>query len=212
MKSFIRTGLFIFLIMLAFNAFSQTQNSLLRKGNKLYKQGEYEKALPEYEKAVQLDPENALANFNFANALFRKEKWEDAEKNFDNVIAKSTEEGMREQGYYNKGVSLTKQSKLEESIEAYKNALKINSNDEDARVNLQKALLELKKKNESQKDKQQKQEQKPKQKEKPKPQQSKLNKKEVERLLKALQQKEQEVQQKMQQNKTRGVSQPEKDW
>ena len=194
------------------NAFSQTQNSLLRKGNKLYKQGDYEKALPEYEKAVQLNPENPLANFNFGNALFRKEKWEDAEKTFDNVISKSTEKDMREQGYYNKGVSLTKQQKLEESIDAYKNALRINPYDEDARVNLQKALLELRKKNESQKQKEEKQEQKPKQKEKPKPQQSKLNKKEVERLLKALHQKEQEVQQKMQQNKTRGVSQPEKDW
>lgn len=212
MKKLKRSGLFLFLIVVAFNAFSQTQNSLLRKGNKLYKQGEYEKALPEYQKAVELDPENPLANFNFGNALFRKEKWEDAEKNFDNVIAKATEEGMREQGYYNKGVALTKQSKLEESIDAYKNALRINPGDEDARVNLQKALLELKKKNESQKDKQEKEEQKPKQKEKPKPQQSKLNKKEVERLLKALHQKEQEVQQKMQQNKTRGVSQPEKDW
>ncbi|MGZ5135479.1 MAG: tetratricopeptide repeat protein, partial [Flavitalea sp.] len=135
-----------------------------------------------------------------------------AEKNFDNVIAKATDEGMREQGYYNKGVALTKQSRLEESIDAYKNALRINPGDEDARVNLQKALLELKKKNESQKDKQEKEEQKPRQKEKPKPQQSKLSKKEVERLLKALHQKEQEVQQKMQQNKTRGVSQPEKDW
>jgi tetratricopeptide (TPR) repeat protein len=191
--------------------YSQTPNALLRKGNKLYKQGEFDKSISEYQKAVQIDPENPLANFNYGNALFRKEKWEDAEKNFQNVIDRSKDDVMRQQAFYNKGVALTKQKKLEESIEAYKNALRMNYNDEDARINLQKALLELKKKNESQQ-KQQKQEQKPKQKEKPKPQQSKFNKKEVERLLKALRQKEQEVQQKMQQNKTRGVSQPEKDW
>ena len=194
-------------------AFSQTSNSLIRKGNKLYKKGEFDKSLTEYEQAVKLEPQNALANFNFGNALFRKEKWDDAEKNFQNVIANAREDGIREQGFYNKGVSLTKQKKLEESIDAYKGALRLNPNDEDARINLQKALLELKKKNESQQQNQQKQEEKPKQKEKPKPQQqSKLNKKEVERLLKALHQKEQEVQQKMQKNRPRGVTPPEKDW
>jgi Ca-activated chloride channel homolog len=203
--------LFLVSLLCVTLVYSQTQNSLLRKGNKLYKQGEFDKSLSEYQKAVQIDPENPLANFNYGNALFRKEKWEDAEKNFQNVIDRSKDDVIRQQAFYNKGVALTKQKKLEESIEAYKNALRMNYNDEDARINLQKALLELKKKNESQQ-KQQKQEQKPKQKEKPKPQQSKFNKKEVERLLKALRQKEQEVQQKMQQNKTRGVSQPEKDW
>ena len=42
---------------------------------------------------------------------------------------------------------LTSQKKLEESIEAYKNALRYNPDDKEARENLQKALLELKKKN-----------------------------------------------------------------
>jgi tetratricopeptide (TPR) repeat protein len=191
---------------------SQTQNSFIRKGNQLYKKGEYDKSLSEYERAIKLDPANPLANYNFGNALFRKEKWEDAEKNFETVITNSKDDGIREQAFYNKGVSLTKQKKLEESIEAYKNALRLNSSDEDARVNLQKALLELKKRDESQKQSEQKQEEKPKQKEKPKPQQSKLNKKEVERLLQALHQKEQEVQQKMQKNRPRGVTPPEKDW
>lgn len=199
-------------LMNSFLIYSQTENTLIRKGNKLYKQGEFDKAIPEYERAVQANPQNPVANFNYGNALFRKEKWEDAQKNFEEVISKSTEDSIREKAFYNKGVALTKQKKLEESIEAYKSALRLSPNDEDARVNLQKALLELKKKTDSQKQNEQKQEQKPKQKEKPKPQQSKLNKKEVERLLKALRQREQEVQQKMQQNKTRGVSQPDKDW
>lgn len=193
-------------------AFAQTQNSLIRKGNKLYKKGDFDKSLTEYERAIKLDPQNASANYNFGNALFRKEKWEDAEKNFDNVITTSTDNTLRQQAFYNKGVSLSKQKKLQESIEAYKNALRLNSSDEDARVNLQKALLELKKNDQSQQQSEQKQEEKPKQKEKPKPQQSKLNKKEVERLLKALHQKEQEVQQKMQKNRPRGVTPPEKDW
>lgn len=202
--------LFGFCLLQSVVIYSQTQNSLIRRGNQLYKKGDFDKSLVEYEQAIKLDPQNASASYNFGNALFRKQKWEDAEKNFDNVIAGSKDNSLRQTAFYNKGVSLSKQKKIEESIEAYKNALRLNSNDEDARVNLQKALLERKKNDQSQSN--QKQEEKPKQKEKPKPQQSKLNKKEVERLLKALHQKEQEVQQKMQKNRPRGVTPPEKDW
>ena len=46
----------------------------------------------------------------------------------------------------NQGVALMKQKKLEESINAWKNALKLDPNDLDARDNLQKALQELKSK------------------------------------------------------------------
>ena len=212
MKQYRLIPLFMFGLVIMPEAFSQTQNSFIRKGNKFYKEGDFDKSLMEYERAVQLNPDAPLANFNLGNALFRKEKWSDAEKSYDNILGKPTDDPMREKAFYNKGVALTKQKKLEESIEAYKGAVKLDPNDEDARINLQKALLELKKKNESQSQNQQKQEEKSKQKEKPKPQQSKLNKKEVERLLKALRQKEQEVQQKMQQNKPRGVTPPEKDW
>ena len=212
MIQILKISFFLFGMLPVVDAFSQTQNSLIRKGNQFYKKGDFDKSLAEYERAVQLNPENPLATFNFGNALFRKDRWEDAQKNFENTITKSTDDAMREQAFYNKGVALTKQKKLEESIEAYKEAVRLNTNDEDARINLQKALLELKKKNASEEPKEPKQEQKQKKKEKPKPQQSKLSKKEVERLLKALRQKEQEVLEKMQQNKSRGVSQPEKDW
>ena len=53
---------------------------------------------------------------------------------------------LKGKAYYNKGVVLSRSKKLEESIEAYKNALRQNPDDKEARENLQKALLELKKK------------------------------------------------------------------
>ena len=142
MKGIATISSIICILGLTLHSFSQTQNALIRKGNKLYKEGDFDKSITEYEQAVKIDPKNALANFNFANALFRKEKWEDAEKNFENVIANAPDRAVREKGFYNKGVALTKQKKLEESIDAYKNALRLDPNDEDARVNLQKALLE----------------------------------------------------------------------
>jgi tetratricopeptide (TPR) repeat protein len=186
---------------------AQDENASIREGNKQYKQGQFEQALPAYQKAVAQNPQNAIARYNLANARYRTGNLPEAEKSFDELIEKIPEKTYKEKGYYNKGVTLTKQKKLSESIEAYKDALKLDPADEDARFNLQKALLEQKKQNQGQEQKQPQQKQQQKQK-----QQNKLDKRKIEQYLKSLEQKEQEVQRKIQQNRSRSVTQPEKDW
>ncbi len=191
----------------------QQENTAIRKGNKLYKEGQYDKALTEYQQAVQQNPNNQVVKYNIGNTKFRSNDFPEAQKSFEDVLGSASPDSFKEKAWYNKGVSLSKQQKLQESIEAYKNALKLNPNDEDARINLQKALSELKKQNESKEPKKQdqkKQQQNQKQKQKPPP--SKLDRKQIEQYLKSLQQKEQEVQRKIQQNKARSVTQPDKDW
>jgi len=185
---------------------AQDENAAIREGNKQYKQRQFEAALPAYQKAIEQNPKNSIARYNLANARFRTGNLEEADKSFDELIEKTDEKTYKEKGYYNKGVTLTKQKKLLESIEAYKSSLKLNAADEDARFNLQKALTELKKQTgQEQKQPQQKQQQKQKQ-------QNKLDKRKIEQYLKSLEQKEQEVQRKIQQNRSRSVTQPEKDW
>jgi Ca-activated chloride channel homolog len=186
---------------------AQDENAAIREGNKQYKQGQFEQALPAYQKAVAQNPKNAIARYNLANARYRTGNLPEAEKSFDELIEKIPEKDYKEKGYYNKGVTLTKQKKLSESIEAYKDALKLDPADEDARFNLQKALLEQKKQNQGKEQKQPQQKQQQKQK-----QQNKLDKRKIEQYLKSLEQKEQEVQRKIQQNRSRSVTQPEKDW
>jgi Ca-activated chloride channel homolog len=188
-------------------AIAQKENAAIREGNKLYHKGQFDKALPEYQKAIEQNPKNNIARYNLANARYRTTKYEDAEKSFDELIENTTENNYKEKSYYNKGVALSKQQKLVESIEAWKNALKLDPTDEDARFNLQKALTELKKQSQPKEQKQQQQKQQQKQK-----QNNKLDKKKIEQYLKSLEQKEQEVQRKIQQNRSRSVTQPEKDW
>lgn len=192
---------------------SQTDNKAVIKANKLYKEGKFDEAIAEYRKAAGTSPDNGIVQYNLANAIFKKESFDEALATYDKSIGLSKDNSFREKNIYNKGVSYTRQKKLAESIAEYKTALKIDPNDEDARHNLQKALHEQRQQNQSKDNKPdpQKKQQQQQKKQQPKDQ-SKFNRKQVEQLMKALRQKEQDIQQKMQQNRTRATSQPDKDW
>lgn len=191
---------------------AQQGDEAIRKGNDLYKQQQYDPAKAAYEEALVKDPANTIAKFNLANTAYRLAKPDEAIKTFDELAANGKEADEKSKAFYNKGVVLSNQKKLEESIEAYKNSLRQNPNDKEARENLQKALLELKKKTppppkkEDQKKKQQQQQNKKQQ------QQPKMNQKEAEQKLKLLEQKEKELQQRMQQQKSKTGGNSTKDW
>ena len=205
-----KIGAIILSILINQNVLAQDVNQLLSKGNKEYTAGKFDEALKLYGKAVSKEPGNAKAAYNLANALYKKKQYDESRDAFDKLAEKTKSPSLLQHSVYNKGVVLTRSNKLEESIEAYKQAVLMDPKDADARHNLQKALLELKKKQPPQKQKENNQQQK--QQQKPKQQQSKLTKKQVENLLKALQQKERDVQKRATQNRSRASSQPEKDW
>ncbi|TMI72995.1 MAG: tetratricopeptide repeat protein [Bacteroidetes bacterium] len=185
---------------------AQQVNDIIKKGNDLYKQQQYEPAKAAYGDALAKDSANTTAKFNLANTSYRLSKPDEAIKSLDELSVKYKTAGEKARTYYNKGVVLSSQKRLEESIEAYKEALRQDPNDKEARENLQKALIELKKrtppppKKDNQKKKQEKK------------QQPKMDKKEAEQKLKLLEQKEKQLQQKMQQQKFKTGGNSQKDW
>jgi Ca-activated chloride channel family protein len=205
-------------------ASAQTTNTLIRSGNRAYKKKQLDQSVKQYQAAVDKAPDNPTANYNLGNAQFRKNQFDAAAKSYDASVSHSTaDKSMEEKGLYNKGVALARQKKLQESINAWKAALKLDAADSDARENLEKALMEQKKQQEQQNEQKKNQDQKKDQKDKkkqdqqqqqqqPKPQPSRLNKQQVEQLLKALQQRENDLQNKLNQNKVHSVTQPDKDW
>jgi Ca-activated chloride channel homolog len=200
---------FIFLMNITVQfALAQKDNRELELGNKLYKEQQFDKAAEAYEKVLVKAPKNSIANYNLGNTLYRKNNAADAEKMFDATIDNSDNKRIVSDAWYNKGVSLTQQKKLEESIAAYKQALRLNPADTLARENLVRALRELKKKQQQEQDeKKKKKEEQEKKKEQPK-----MTKQQVQQLLQALQEQEKKLQQKMQKMKIPSPSQPEKDW
>ena len=189
---------FLFFLLFSLEASAQSAASLIVKGNNYYRQSEFALAEVQYREALEKEPRNTTAMFNLANALQKQQKFSQAARLLGELAGTTTDTGLRASAWYNQGVAYTKMKNLEESIESYKKALRLHPEDKLARENLQKALLELKKKNQQN---QQKQKQDP-----------KMSQKEAEQKLKLLQQKEKELQQKQQsKNKKQGGGQAQ-DW
>jgi Ca-activated chloride channel homolog len=220
-----RHTIFILLIQIAWScARAQNADALIRQGNRLYNKQDYDQSLANYGKALKKKPGNPDANFNQGDAFYRKNDYEKAAGSYEDVLQSKADEQTRQSAYYNKGVAMIRQKKIDESIDAWKNALRLDPADSEARDNLVKALMEKKKQDQQQqqqnkKDQQDKKPQDNKQKKdqnkpdnQPSSPQSKLTKQQVEQYLKSLIQREKDVQDKMNQNKPHTLSQPDKDW
>lgn len=194
------------LFLIHAEGFCQETNRLIGEGNEAYRLQQYDKAIASYKAALESDPSNAIASFNMGNALFKNKKYEEAAKIFDEATKKTNDQNLQSRLFYNKGVALTQQKKLEESIAAYKQSLRMNAADSLARENLQRAINELKQQ-EQQQNQQKKQQEQP----QPKPKQNKLNQQQVQQLLKALEEQERKLQDKMM-KKPPAPGQPDKDW
>ncbi len=192
---------FIFFVLVIFlSAYCYAQsNDALTKGNEYYKQAAFDLAERQYRQAITEDALNTTANYNLASALYRQRKFSEATTVLQNMLEGLNDGELKSATHYNEGVIYSKQKDLLKSIEAYKEALRNAPDDKDARENLQKALLELKKQQQDQQN--QKKQQQP----------SKLSQKEAQRRLDQLQQKEKDIQERLQKQGQKGSSMP-KDW
>jgi Ca-activated chloride channel family protein len=211
-----------FFMGLSISSFAQTAKESIIKGNKSYKENNYNVAENAYRDALKNSDTNVIANYNLGNVLYRKDNTDEAVKSYDNAIAHSQNNIVKQEAFYNKGVAYQKAKKLPECITAYKNALILNPNDEDARQNLQRALKEQQKQQQqqnkdqkkNQKNQQQKdQKNKDQKKQQAQPSPSKISKQDAEEKLKSLLQNEKELQDKL--HKIKGApapDSPDKDW
>lgn len=206
----------ILALMAGFSAGAQSDKAIIKQGNEAYGKKDYPAAATEYNKVLQKNPDNTTAQYNLGNALYKSEKKEEAIGAYDKSISKLSKPVEKSNAYYNKGVVLQNDNKLPECIDAYKNALKLDPGNEDARQNLQKALKKQKEQQQQQqKDKkeEEKEENKNKQQQQePKPKPSRITKKDAEEKLKALMQKEKNLQDKLHKVNANAPNKPEKDW
>lgn len=204
----------ILLLMMAMSASAQTDRQYIRQGNKLFRSGDYPNAEVAYRKAIEKNPKNPQAVYNLGNALMAQKKDSAAVVQFESASKLETNPLRKAKAYHNMGVVCQSHKMYGEAIEAYKNALRLNPNDDETRYNLvlckhqqqkqqqnqqnqnQQGNDDQKKddKKDQQKQDQQQDKQDKKQQEQPKPQMSKEN---AEQLLNAAIQNEKQTQDKL---------------
>lgn len=112
------------------------ERSLVRKGNRAYEREDYGRSIERYMRAAELAPESFEAQYNLANALFRTQAYDKAAEIFGALAADSLRSLQdRADAFYGLGDAQLAQQQLKEALESFKNTLRINPDDEEARFN-----------------------------------------------------------------------------
>ena len=214
--------LFILAILIGIPMFAQQKQSLLREGTKLYNDSSYSQAEIKYRKALEKDQDYFKSSFNLADAVYKQERYEEASSLFNALKDNASSKDDLAKVYHNLGNSLAKENKYEKAINAYKNSLRINPNDDETRYNLALTKKNKQKQEEQNKDQENKDQENKDQENKDqenkdqenkdqenkdqenKKKQDKISKEDAEKMLDAIQQKEKELQEKLQKKKVKG--------
>ena len=140
--------------------YAQKDKQYIRNGNKLYHDNKFEEAELKYRKAIEINDKNIKADYNLADALYKKESYSEAAGKFEFLVNKVEDEKLAGDIAYNLGNSYFKVAEAatksgdpqqmqlsmehyKKALESYKNAMKLNSKDNDARYNYELAKRSL---------------------------------------------------------------------
>ena len=219
------SGYYIILLLLtALSVSSYADNrqarKLIRKGNALYRADKRQEAQVDYLKAYRADSTDARVQYNLATSMFpqdyklvQKERCDTMAMMFERAAQAETNPLRKAKAYHNEGVAYQGVKDFGKAIEAYKNALRCNPNDDESRYNLVLCQRQLKNQGggnnnqqqdkQDQQDKQQQQQQQEKQEKQKKQDQQQqqqeppMSKENAEQLLNAVMQREKETQKRM---------------
>lgn len=132
----------------------------MEKGNRLYRKGHFAEAVQEYENVLKSGKDSPELRYNLGTAYLKLGKYEDAEKHL-RLALRDVSPKIRQPGSYNLGNRFLEDARkggadqqatsqmLDGAIESYKQALRLNPSDMDAKWNLELALREKEKQNKS---------------------------------------------------------------
>ena len=131
-------------------AFAQVDRREVRAGNRAFKKGEFPKAEIDYKKALLKDSTSVAAQYNLANALYKNENYTEAEKFSKAALDSLSRSPRAADAYFNNGDIYLQQKRWSEAIEAFKQSLRLNPGDMDAKSNLAYAQKMLEKEQQEQ--------------------------------------------------------------
>jgi len=109
-----------------------------------YAQEDFSYALHCLDYCMDENPYDPECNYNVGNVLYQQRKYADAQQSFLRVVEHEKKPSqLKQQAYFNMGNSYYQMEEWQNAIDAYKEVLKINESNENARHNLQLAYYKL---------------------------------------------------------------------
>ncbi len=210
-----KTVTLLLLLMTVAAAHAQSDRDYVRRGNQQFRAGKFAEAEVDYRKAIERNAKNPQALYNLGNALLAQKKDSAAVEQFQQAAKLETNPRRRANAFHNIGVVCQGHQMFGEAIEAYKESLRNNPDDDETRYNLELCKRQQKQQQQNQQNKdnkdnkdkqdkdkkkdqdkqdQQKQQDDQKKQQEQKPQMSKEN---AEQLLNAAMQEEKNTQQRI---------------
>jgi Ca-activated chloride channel homolog len=150
--------IFIFSFFCLESASAQIDKPLAEVGQSNYLDGNFQEAVKNFSSAFDQSPNEGSLAYNLANSQYRLGKFGQALQSYNQAATISTDSKLKQKAYYNAGNASFNLGKLEQAIDSYKKALELNSDDLEAKYNLEFSRDQLKKRqqNQQQNDKQKK--------------------------------------------------------
>jgi len=134
---------------------AQSQHRLLRSGDKSYKEENFNKAEEDYRKALEKKP-SSKGSYNLGNSIYKqKDRFDRAGEYYLDAAEKASDPVLKSNAYHNLGNAYFNQQKYKESIEAYKNSLRLQPKDMQTKHNLSQAQMMLRQQQQQQQQQQQ---------------------------------------------------------
>ena len=112
------------------------------EGNELYQEKRFDQALKKYVDAQALKPEAPELHYNIGNVLFRQGELDKAAAEYSRA-ASAGDRAVAQASSFNRGNALLQKGEIEAAIQSYIDALQGDSDDQDAKRNLELALRML---------------------------------------------------------------------
>ena len=136
-------------------ALQRKARKLLRQGNELYQKKQYTDASVAYQKALGNNTKYEKASYNLGNALYQNKNFKEAIPQYELTAETAKDKFTKAEAHHNIGNALMESKNYQGAVDAFKNSLRNNPNDDETRYNLAVAqkLLEKDENKDKSKDK-----------------------------------------------------------
>jgi Ca-activated chloride channel homolog len=149
----------ILFIGFALSSMAQEDKKQIISGNNAFEKGEFSEAEGNYRQAENSEKLKDIATYNLGDALYRQGKFDEAADNFGKVAEQSQDPNLKAKALHNLGNSYLSKQEFGKALDSYKQALRLNPNDDDSRYNLAYARKMIQQQQEQQQQQDQNQDQ-----------------------------------------------------